>query len=499
MHSRKNIPELIGAYINGQWQEPSLDSWKIPVINPATGSQISQLAENNAEVVSRAVLAAKNSFSAGHWSRASVAERKQLLLRVHALLTEHAEELAQLETLGTGIPISQARGRHVVRAAMNFEFFAEYISQTTDRLYDQHPDYLSLVRHEPVGVAGLIAPWNAPLALATMKLAGAIAFGNSCVLKPSELTPLPFLLLMDLLAEAGLPDGVVNLVNGRGPVTGHALVEHPDAQVIAFTGGTATGRLIGATGGKTLKRVVTELGGKSANIVCADANLERAVDSALLAGFSNNGQQCLAGTRIFLERGIAKQFLEKFIPRVKSLRIGPPDDPQTEVGPLISASQLERVAAYAETARADGMEILAGGARAKLEQGYYFEPTVVRAKDNSQQVCREEIFGPFVAILEFDNFDEALSMANDSEFGLVSYLWTSQLDKAMRGADALRTGVVWINTPLFRELRAPFGGYKNSGVGRDGGDWSRDLFTETKTITIPRRDFPLAQMGKIEH
>ncbi len=499
MHSRKNIPELIGAYINGQWQKPAADCRKIPVINPATGSPISQLAEDDAEAVSRAVQAARESFSAGQWSRAPVAERKRLLLRVHALITEHAEELAQLETLGAGIPIAQTRGRHVVRAAMNFEFFAEYISQTTDHLFDQHPDYLSFIRHEPVGVAGLIAPWNAPLALATMKLAGAIAFGNSCVLKPSELTPLPFLLLMDLLAEAGLPNGVVNLVNGRGPVTGHALVEHPDVQVIAFTGGTATGRLIGATGGQTLKRVVTELGGKSANIICADADLDRAVDSALLAGFSNNGQQCLAGTRVLLERSIAKRFLEKFIPRVKSLRIGPPDDADTEVGPLISAGQLARVAAYADAAREDGMEILAGGAPAQLGQGYYFEPTVVRAQDNRQRVCREEIFGPFVAILEFASFDEAISMANDSEFGLVSYLWTSQLDKAMRGADALRTGVVWINTPLFRELRAPFGGYKNSGVGRDGGNWSRELFTETKTVTIPRRDFPLAQMGKINH
>ena len=464
-------------------------------MNPTTGQRIGTLAEDDAQSVTAAVDAARRCFEAGDWSRASVDARKQVLLRIRDLMRERAEELAQLETLGTGIPITQARGRHVLRAAMNFEFFAEFISQSTDRLYDQNPDYMTLVRHEPVGVAGLIAPWNAPLALATMKVAGAIAFGNSCVLKPSELTPLPFLPLMEILHAAGLPDGVVNLVNGRGPITGQALVAHDDVDVIAFTGGTTTGRLIGEAAGRGLKRVVTELGGKSANIVCADANLDRAVDAAVLAGFSNNGQQCLAGTRLLLQRPIADEFIEGFLKRVRSLQIGPPAEPRTEIGPLISADQLERVCSYASIAADEGAEILTGGQAADLGGGYFFEPTVVRATSNEQRVCREEIFGPFVSVLEFDDFDEALTIANDSEFGLVAYVWTGSLDLAMRAADELRTGVVWINTPLFRELRAPFGGFKHSGVGRDGGDWSRNLFTEAKTISIPRRDFPLARLS----
>jgi acyl-CoA reductase-like NAD-dependent aldehyde dehydrogenase len=489
------IPERIGPWIDGRWATAGASAEELPVTNPTTGERIGALAEDDAQSVAAAVAAARSRFEAGDWSRAPVDARKAVLLKIRDLMRERAEELAQLETLGTGIPITQARGRHVMRAAMNFEFFAEFISQSADRLYDQNPDYLTLVRHEPVGVAGLIAPWNAPLALATMKVAGAIAFGNSCVLKPSELTPLPFLPLMEILHAAGLPDGVVNLVNGRGPITGQALVAHEDVDVIAFTGGTATGRLIGQEAGRGLKRVVTELGGKSANIVCADANLDRAVDAAVLAGFSNNGQQCLAGTRLLLQRSIAEEFLGRFLKRVSQLQMGPPAEASTEIGPLISAGQLERVCGYAEIAAADGAEILAGGRAADMGSGYFFEPTVVRAQSNEQRVCREEIFGPFVAVLEFDDFDEALQIANDSEFGLVAYVWTGSLDLAMRAADELRTGVVWINTPLFRELRAPFGGFKHSGVGRDGGDWSRSLFTEAKTVSIPRREFPLARLS----
>jgi acyl-CoA reductase-like NAD-dependent aldehyde dehydrogenase len=253
--------------------------------------------------------------------------------------------------------------------------------------------------------------------------------------------------------------------------------------------------LIGAEAGKGLKRVVTELGGKSANIVCADADLDRAVDAAVLAGFSNNGQQCLAGTRLLLQKSIADQFLDRFVEQVRALRVGPPGETSTEIGPLISAGQLERVGGYAAIAAEEGAEILTGGQPANLGEGYFFEPTVVRARDNAQRVCREEIFGPFVSVLEFEDFDEALAIANDSEFGLVAYVWTGSLAQAMRAADELRTGVVWINTPLYRELRAPFGGFKHSGVGRDGGDWSRSLFTEAKTISIPRRDFALARLS----
>jgi acyl-CoA reductase-like NAD-dependent aldehyde dehydrogenase len=316
------------------------------------------------------------------------------------------------------------------------------------------------------------------------------------VLKPSELTPLPFVPLMEILRKAGVPDGVVNMVNGRGSVTGAALVAHPDVDVVAFTGGTATGRLIGETAGRGLKKLVTELGGKSANIVFADADLDRALDAALLSGYSNNGQQCLAGSRLLLQRPIAAQFLERLVIRVRKLRLGPPADLATEVGPLISAAHLERVNGFAQSAREQGAEILTGGQRSgRFGRGYYFEPTLAVARDNTLAICQEEIFGPFVTALVFDELEDAVSMANDTAFGLVSYVWTGRLATAMTMADRLKTGIIWINTPLFRELRAPFGGFRNSGVGRAGGDWSRGLFTQEKAVSLPVRDFPLIRMG----
>jgi len=491
------VPDTVTSFIAGNWVAASRTAHEIPVLHPADERQVSTLLEADADEVDRAVSAATDAFRAGRWSNASVDERKRVLLRIAALIHANGDELAHCEVMHTGVPIRQARARHIMRTAMNFEFFAEFISQASAPVFDQNPDYLTWVRREPVGVAGLIAPWNAPLALASMKLAGAIAFGNSCVLKPSELTPLSFVRLIEILREAGVPDGVVNLVNGRGPVTGAALVDHPGVDVIAFTGGTATGRQIGAAAGGGLKKVVTELGGKSANIIFADADLDRALDAALIAIFSNNGQQCLAGSRILLQREIADEFTKKFVARTRNLRIGDPFDPATEVGPMISAAQRERVLEYARSARESvDLEILHGGRPwPDAERGFYVEPTVVRADSNAAPVCQEEIFGPFATILTFDDFDEAIAIANDSEFGLVAYVWSRALDTVMAATEALRSGVVWVNTPLTRELRAPFGGYKNSGVGRDGGDWSRALFTEEKTVTVPRRSFPIARLG----
>jgi len=492
-----SVPETVTSFIGGSWVEARDAAHEIPIVHPADERQVGTLLEADADEVDRAVTAASDAFRAGSWSHASVGERKRVLLKIRDLIHANGDELVRREVLHTGVPISQARGRHILRTAMNFEFFAEFISQAAAPIFDQNPDYLTWVRREPAGVAGLIAPWNAPLALASMKLAGAIAFGNSCVLKPSEMTPLSFVTLMEIVREAGVPDGVVNLVNGRGPITGAALVEHPDVDVVAFTGGTATGRQIGAGAGAGLKKVVTELGGKSANIIFADADLDRALDAALLAIFSNNGQQCLAGSRILLQRSIADEFTAKFVARARNLRIGDPFDTATEIGPLISAAQRDRVLQHADSARAAAdIEFLHGGRPwPEAERGFYVEPTVVRASHNSSPICQQEIFGPFATILTFDDFDEAIDIANDSEFGLVSYVWSRDLNTIMAATEALRAGVVWVNTSLTRELRAPFGGYKNSGVGRDGGEWSRALFTEEKTVTIPRRDFPIARLG----
>jgi 5-carboxymethyl-2-hydroxymuconic-semialdehyde dehydrogenase/aminomuconate-semialdehyde/2-hydroxymuconate-6-semialdehyde dehydrogenase len=490
------IPAIVSSFIDGQWVTSSRQQ-KLPVVFAASEEQIAQLAEADEQEVGAAVDNAREVFESGVWSRATVADRKRVMHRVSALIHARRDELAALEVAHTGSPIAQACGRHIPRAALNFEFFAEYIAQAANPVFDQNPDYLTYVRRDPAGVAGLIAPWNAPLALASMKVAGAIAFGNSCVLKPSELTPLSFVPFMEILLEAGVPPGVVNMVNGRGPITGSALVAHPQTDVIAFTGGTATGRLIGAEAGKGIKKIVTELGGKSANIIFADADFERALDAALVAIFSNNGQQCLAGSRILVQRSIAERFTATFVKRAKNLRLGDPYDKHTEIGALISAAQMERVLSYAEQARnTAGVELLAGGKRcAHFDRGYFVEPTVVTATSNSLPVCQEEIFGPFATILSFDDEEEAYAIANDSEFGLVSYVWSQDIGKVMRATEALRAGIVWVNTPLTRDLHAPFGGYKHSGVGRDGGDWSRNLFTEEKTVTIPTRDFPIAKLG----
>lgn len=492
-----NIPKQVTSFIDGQWITARKDAHQLPVIYPGSGEAVTQLIEADSDEVNRAVQVAKTTFESGVWSKASVADRKGVLLKLRELILAKKDVIAQMEVTNTGAPISQAYGRQIPRSAMNFEFFAEFISQVSSPVFDQNPNFITYVRREPVGVAGLIAPWNAPMALASMKLAGAIAFGNSCVFKPSELTPLGFIPFMELLTEAGLPNGVINMVNGRGHITGAAMTANENVDIIAFTGGTETGRIISAEAGRTLKKVVTELGGKSANIIFSDADFERALDSAVIGIFSNNGQQCLAGSRILVQSEIADKFTDAFVERAKNLRIGDPMSEDTEIGPLISKGQFDRVKRFADAAeQAEGIEVLCGGKPAQgFDQGYYFEPTVVRAKDNKQIVCQEEIFGPFATIIVFDTEEEAYDIANDSDFGLVSYIWSTDVRKIMRAQTEIRAGVVWVNTSLMRELRAPFGGYKHSGVGRDGGEWSRNLFTEEKTVSIPLNDFPIAKMG----
>ncbi|MFN6934737.1 MAG: aldehyde dehydrogenase family protein [Tsuneonella sp.] len=476
---------IAGAFTDGAGAE------RLPVINPHDETVAALLAEADAAEVDRAVAAARVAFTNGPWRRAPVAQRQQVLRRIAALIREREDDLVLRELANTGIPIRQIRERHVKRAAMNFEFFADYIGQVANESYEQEAPFLTVVRREPVGVAALVAPWNAPLALATMELAGAIAFGNSAILKPSELTPLEFVTIMEICRDAGVPDGVVGLVNGRGTVTGQALVGHPGIDVVAFIGGTETGRHIARAAGGNLKKYVAELGGKSANIITARCDLQRALDAALVGIFSNNGQQCLAGSRILVEESVAEQFIADFAARTKRLRVGNPADPATEIGPVISRAQYDRVLRF--TAEAD---VICGGTRADgFDKGFYVAPTVARAGDNSIPLCREEIFGPFATFLTFRDIDEALAIANDSEFGLVAYLWSDDLPTVMKAAATLDAGTLWVNTPVARDLRAPFGGFKNSGVGRTGGHSSRALFTEEKVLTIPMADFPIARLG----
>jgi acyl-CoA reductase-like NAD-dependent aldehyde dehydrogenase len=411
--------------------------------------------------------------------------RKDILYAIRDHLRRHAEELAWLECKNVGLPMRSVQV-HVQRMARNFEFFAEVASTAHGETYTQTAGYLTYVTREPKGVAACIAPWNAPLALASMRIATCIPWGNTCVLKPSEHTPLSMRRMVEILHEAGLPPGVVNLVNGRGSVTGEALVSHPGIDMVGFTGGTATGRSIAATAGRNLKPVALELGGKSANIVFDTADVARALDGALAGIYGNNGQQCLAGSRILLQRGIADAFIERFVARSRRIRLGDPLHPDTEIGPLAFRDHMERVLSFVDVARADGATLLTGGRRADTpSRGWFVEPTAVLAPDNRARVCQEEIFGPFATFLVFDTLEEAIRLANDSKFGLVNYVWSEDLATVMRCSREIRAGTVWANTPMMRELRAPFGGYKDSGIGRDGPGSSLDFFTELKATIIP--------------
>lgn len=492
---RKTVeaPELCANVINGVEHESGR---RLPVIDPSTGAEISELAEADANTVEAAVQAAAEAFDKGPWRRCSIEQRQAVLDKTASLIEENAEKLAGLECLNTGIPYRHLLAGQIKRAALNFRFFAGYIGQSGGDLYTQNADYLTFVRRDPAGVAALLGPWNAPLALTTMKIAGCIAFGNSCVVKPSEQTPLTMMAMMGLLRSAGVPDGVVNLVNGAGPVTGAALCAHPRIDRISFTGGTATGRAIMQSAGANLTPVTMELGGKSANIIFASADLEKAVDGALLGIFSNNGQQCLAGSRILVQEEIADRFIEAFVARAQEIRVGDPFDPATEIGALGSRSHRTRVLSYVEIGKGEGGKLLAGGEGLEaLEPGAYMAPTVMTANSNDARICQEEIFGPFAVLQRFRSPEEAWHIANDTAFGLVSYVWANELATVMKAQSELRSGLVWVNTPMVRELRAPFGGFKESGVGREGGRACEAFYTEEKTVTIAAKDISLNRLG----
>lgn len=489
---------MIKSYPSAIIGKDSIDSGidTIDIIDPSTELVIGKIGNATSKEVDKAVSTARKVFENGVWSKASVPNRQSILREIADVIDKNAEELAHIESGNSGIPLKQARERHVRRAAYNFRFFADYIGQTVSEVYEQNPDFLTIVRREPIGVAALIAPWNAPIALGSMKIAAAIAFGNSCVIKPSEEAPLGVIRLVELINTTDLPSGVVNLVNGDGRLTGDALVRNAGTDLVSFTGGTSTGRAIMAAAAEGLKPVTMELGGKSANIIFEDANLERALDGALLGIFTNNGQQCLAGSRILVHNSIAKDFKAAFVQRAKRIRIGRPEDANTQMGPLASRAHRDRVLGFIEIAKKDGAKVLTGGdSPEEFEKGFYINPIVTEIDSNASQVCQDEIFGPFGTFLTFDTEEEAYRMANDTSFGLVSYVWSENVNRVMRAQEALRSGVVWINTPMMRELRAPFGGYKDSGIGAEGGRACETFYTYAKTVTTPRRELPLTKLG----
>lgn len=468
----------------------------IPVIDPSSEETIAAIPEAGDALVDRAVASARATFERGDWRRLSTEERQRILRACADAIEANADEIADIECANTGIPYAQVRGRQVLRSAGNFRFFADYIGQMTAELYEQEPEYLTYVRREPVGVAVLISPWNSPIALGSMKVASAIAFGNSCVLKPSEQAPLGLTRLVEIIHEAGLPPGVANLVNGGGMNTGNSLVRHPGVDLVSFTGGTRTGKAIMAVAGEHLKPATMELGGKSANIVFDDADFEQALDGTLIGIFTNNGQQCLAGSRILVQSGIAPRFIEAFVERARKIRVGHPRETATEVGPLASKAHYDHVSSFVPAASATGSRILAGGGRAEgFDRGFYFQPTVVEVDSNSDRLCQEEIFGPFAALMTFQTAEEAYRIANDSRFGLVGYVWSQNVMTILEAQERISAGTVWCNTPMMRDLHAPFGGYRESGVGAEGGRAGEAFYTRQKTVSMARRPLKMNRLG----
>ncbi len=488
------VPARVAAVIDG---EPQWQGEVLPVVDPFREEVVAELVESAADTVSRAVAAADRAFREGAWPRLPVEERQSVLRRVADLIDREAAALAALECLNTGIPLRQLDLGQIRRSACNFRFFADYLGQAVGEAWHQTPGVTTVVLRRPAGVAALIGPWNAPLALTSMKVAAALAFGNTCVVKPAEQTPLTAWRLLELLHEAGVPPGTVNLVQGRGSVSGAALVGDPRLARVSFTGGTVAGRAVMAAAAASLVPATMELGGKSANLVFADADLDQAMDAALLGIFSNNGQQCLAGSRLLLEERIAGDFLAEFARRAGRLALGDPFLPTTDLGPLGSRVHQQRVLAHLRGALADGCELLAGGPEAAVPTaGCFVAPTVLRASDSRLAICQEEVFGPVATVMTFRTLDEACRLAADSRFGLVAYAWSRNVDTLSRLEAELRVGTLWQNLPMTRELRAPFGGFGESGVGREGGRACEAFYTEETTVsraTGPRP--PLRRLG----
>jgi aldehyde dehydrogenase (NAD+) len=470
-------------FIDGAFVDAA-DGATFETLDPNDGSVIATVARAGEADVDRAVAAATSAFPA--WARLQASQRGRLLLRLADLIESQADELATLESIDTGHPIRDSRALDVVRTAATFRYFGGMADKVQGDVIPVEPGFLNYVLREPLGPVGMIVPWNFPLMFCSWKMGPALAAGNTVVMKPAELTPLSALRIAELMAEVGIPAGVVNIVPGPGRTTGEYLARHPGVRKIAFTGSTAVGRRIVEASAGNVKRVQLELGGKGANIVFDDADLDAAVNGSAFAIFHNQGQACIAGSRLILHEAIAERFLERFIELAESIRIGDPLDPETEMGPLTSAGHRERVLSYVDVARAEGGEVLTGGTvpdDAALAKGYFVRPTVVRAEPSSR-VCREEVFGPFVTVTTFRTDDEALAIANDVDYGLGGGLWTRDLGRAHRMAAAIRTGMVWINSYKRVNPGSPFGGVGLSGYGREMGFEAMREYTETKSVWV---------------
>jgi aminomuconate-semialdehyde/2-hydroxymuconate-6-semialdehyde dehydrogenase len=467
-------------FIGGEFASPAGGTY-LDDLEPATGKVIAEIPDSDERDVDAAVDAARRAFPA--WSKTPVAERSSVMMRLADLIEQNFDELALLESRDNGKTITLAKRLDIPRSIANFRFFAGAVLHQSSDAHVTDASALNYTLRQPLGVAGLISPWNLPLYLLSWKIAPAIASGNTCVAKPSELTPLTANRLAELSVTAGIPPGVINIVHGYGAKAGQAITSHRHVPAISFTGGTATGARVAAAAAPLFKKVSLELGGKNPNVIFADADMDQAITTSIQSSFANQGEICLCGSRIFVERKAYAEFVERFVTATRKLRVGDPSDSSTDVGALISEAHLEKVTGYVALARQEGGTIETGGHRLD-RAGWFMDPTVITGLGCECRVLQEEIFGPVVTITPFDTEDEAIAFANSTRYGLSATLWTRDLQRAHRVAAAIDAGTVWINCWLLRDLRVPFGGMRESGVGREGGFESLNFFTEAKNVCV---------------
>ena len=483
MMTKKDLKIKPGKlFINGRWVD-SVSGKAFDTLNPATEKVITSVAEGDSADIDLAVAAAREAFENGPWKKTDARDRGRILLKIAGLIERNKDELALLDTLDNGKPINETTNADIPLVIDCFLYYAGWADKIHGETIPVRGDFFNYTLREPVGVVGQIIPWNFPLLMAAWKIAPALACGNTIVLKPAEQTPLSALRLGEICQEAGLPDGVLNIVTGYGPTAGAALAEHMDVDKIAFTGGSATGRIIMQAASKNLKRISLELGGKSPNIVFADSDIDSAVDGAMTGIFFNQGEVCCAGSRLFIEKSIHEEFIDKLSNKAANMRVGNPEDTGTQMGAQVSKEQFDKILGYIETGKQEGAKLVTGGERCG-ERGYFIKPTIFDAVDNNMRIAKEEIFGPVVSAITFEDVDEVVRQGNLSVYGLAAAVWTKDIKKAHRLARDLKAGTIWINTYNAFDAASPFGGFKQSGFGRELGVHALELYTHVKSVWI---------------